>query len=185
MMVFTETPLKGSYSIELNPLKDNRGYFERLFCKKELSTIGFTKEIVQTNHSYTFKKGTFRGLHFQCPPYTETKIIKCIKGSIYDIAIDIRKGSPTFLHWCGVELTENNNKMLFLPEGYAHGFQTLQDNTELLYFHSEYYNPESEGGLNYKDPILKLVLPFEITDISERDNKHSFLLDPANELPNF
>jgi dTDP-4-dehydrorhamnose 3,5-epimerase len=185
MMNFIETPLKGAFIIEISPLKDHRGFFERMFCKKELSAIGFTKEIVQVNHSYTLKKGTVRGLHFQRPPFAETKIIRCIKGSVFDIAVDIRKESPTFLHWYGVELTEDNNKLYYLPEGFAHGFQTLQANTELLYFHSEYFNHQSEGALNFNDPILKLVLPLQITDMSERDRMHPFIVDPVYELPDF
>lgn len=184
-MKFTETPLKGAYIIDIEPILDNRGLFERMYCKKELSVIGFTKEIVQINHSYTIKRGTVRGMHFQKTPYAETKIIKCIRGSAFDLAVDIRKESPTYLRWYGVELTEDNNKMNFLPEGFAHGFQTLQANTELLYFHSEYYNPQNEGAINIKDPIIKLVLPLQISDISDRDNKYPFINDPATDLPNF
>jgi len=184
-MNFFETPLKGSYIIEINPLKDNRGYFERLYCKKEMHVIGFTKEIIQINHSFSVKKGTLRGMHFQKPPYAEAKFIKCIKGSVLDIAVDIRMKSPTFLSWFSVELTENNNRMYYLPEGFAHGFQTLQENTELLYFHSEFYNPENEGAINYKDPILNLTLNHEITDISKRDSKQPFIIDPFAELPNY
>jgi len=184
-MKFSETGLKGAYTIELNPLTDNRGLFERLFCKKELSAIGFNKEIVQINHSYTFKKGTLRGLHFQRPPYAEIKFIKCIKGSVFDVAVDIRKESPTFLHWFGVELAEDNNKMYYLPEGFAHGFQTLKSNTELLYFHTGYYNPGSEVGINYSDPFLDLKFPLKVTEISVRDKSHSYLSDPYTELPDF
>lgn len=184
-MKFTKTPLHGAFIVNIEPAKDNRGLFERLFCKKELSAIGFTKDIVQINHSITVKKGTLRGLHYQRPPYAETKFVKCIRGSVFDIAVDIRKASPTFLHWYGIELTEENSKMFYLPEGFAHGFQTLQANSELLYFHSEYYNHQNEGALNYKEPFLRLVLPLEITDISDRDNTHPFLIDPLADLPIF
>jgi dTDP-4-dehydrorhamnose 3,5-epimerase len=185
MIRFIDSPLKGVYIIELNPLKDNRGYFERLFCKEEFSAIGFTKEIVQINLSHSVKRGTVRGLHFQQPPHAETKFIKCIKGSVFDVAVDIRKESPTFLHWYGIELSDANNKMVYLPEGFAHGFQTLEANTELLYFHSEFHDNQNERILNINDPILNLALPIEITDISERDRMQAFMIDPVAEMPVF
>jgi dTDP-4-dehydrorhamnose 3,5-epimerase len=184
-MKFKETPLKDSYVIELEPHTDIRGYFERLFCRKELMTIGFSKEIVQVNLSFSKKKGTLRGMHYQLPPYTETRIIKCIRGSVFDVAVDIRKNSPTFLKCFGLELTRENNRMLFIPEGFAHGFQTLKSNTELIYFHTGYYNSGSEAALNYEDPLLDLKFPLNVTEISLRDKSHSFLSDPYLELPDF
>jgi dTDP-4-dehydrorhamnose 3,5-epimerase len=184
-MNFKETPLKDSYIIQIDPHKDDRGFFERLFCKKELLTIGFSKEIVQINHSFSKKKGTLRGMHYQLPPFTETRIIKCIRGSVFDVAVDLRKNSPTFLKYFGIKLTEDNNRMLFIPEGFAHGFQTLKSNTELLYFHTGYYNPGMEAAINYADPFVDLKLPLKVTEISTRDKNHPYLKNPQSELPDF
>jgi dTDP-4-dehydrorhamnose 3,5-epimerase len=184
-MKFTKTPLKDSFIIEIEPHPDNRGYFERLFCIKEFQTIGFSKEIVQINHSFSIEKGTFRGMHYQLPPNMETRIIKCIRGSVYDIAVDLRKDSATFLQCYGVELTQDNNKMFLIPEGFAHGFQTLKKNTELLYFHTGFYNPLSEAAINYLDPWLALELPLKVTEISVRDKEHKYLNNPESELPDF
>jgi dTDP-4-dehydrorhamnose 3,5-epimerase len=184
-MIFNETPLKGVYIIEIEPHFDNRGYFERLICRKELLAIGLSKEIVQVNHSFSKKRGTLRGLHFQVPPFCETRIIKCIRGSVFDVAVDLRKEAPTFLKWFGLELTEENNRMLFIPEGFAHGFQTLKSNTELLYFHTGYYNPSAEAAVNYSDPVIKIKFPLKVTEISVRDQSHSYLTDPRTELPEF
>jgi dTDP-4-dehydrorhamnose 3,5-epimerase len=185
MMKFIESKIKGHYVIEVDQFRDTRGLFERIFCKQEFSAIGFHQEIVQINHSLSVKKGTVRGMHFQIPPFDEIKIIKCIKGSVYDIAIDLHKESSTFLKWQEVELTDENNKMVLIPAGFAHGFQTLRDNSELLYFHTGYYNPENERALNYMDPRLKLVFPLKISEISERDKCHPFINDPVNDIPFF
>ena len=184
-MNFRATPLKESYVIELDPHKDDRGFFERLFCREEFLSIGFSKEIVQINHSFSKKKGTLRGMHYQLPPYTETRVIKCIRGSVFDVAVDIRKESPTFLKWFGLELSPENNRMLFIPEGFAHGFQTLKSNTELLYFHTGYYNPSAEAAINYSDPLFKIKFPLKVTEISYRDKSHSYISDPHTELPDF
>jgi dTDP-4-dehydrorhamnose 3,5-epimerase len=184
-MIFNQIPLKDAYVIEIEPHQDNRGYFERLICRNEMMGIGLTKEIVQINHSFSKQKGTLRGMHYQVPPFTETRIIKCIKGSVFDVAIDIRKESPTFLKWFGLELTEGNNRMLFIPEGFAHGFQTLKNNSELLYFHTGYYNPQAEAAINYSDPLLKIKFPLKVTEISDRDKSHTFITDPHKELPDF
>lgn len=174
-MKFKETPIKNLYTIELQPNIDDRGFFVRSFCKKELAEIGLNKEIVQVNHSATLQKGSFRGFHFQYPPYAETKIIRCIKGRVLDFAIDIRKNSPTFLQHFSIELSEENFRALYLPEGFAHGFQVLSENSEMLYFHTEFYNKNGEGALNYSDPKLKIELPLEITEISDRDKNHKFI----------
>ena len=131
------------------------------------------------------ERGTLRGLHFQVPPFTETRIIKCIRGSVFDVAVDLRKESPTFLKWFGLELTSEKNKMLFIPEGFAHGFQTLKSNTELLYFHTCYYNPLYEAAVNYSDPLFKIKFPLKVTEISDRDRSHSCISDPHTELPDF
>jgi len=174
-MIFNETNLKGSYILELKSLEDNRGFFLRSFCKNDFKEIGLSKEIVQINHTKTYNKGAFRGFHFQYPPFAETKIIRCIKGKVLDIFIDLRFNSPTFLQNYRVELSEKNLKTVFIPEGFAHGFQVLEDNSEMLYFHTAFYNKEYEGGLNYLDPKLSISLPIEITEISERDKNHQFI----------
>ena len=174
-MKFITTHIKDLYIIELEPFTDNRGMFSRIYCKNELKEIGHTKEIVNINHSLTKKKGALRGLHFQYPPKAEIKIVKCIKGSIYDVAIDLRKNSPSFLNWFAEILSSKNMKMLYIPEGFAHGFQTLEDNCELIYFHSEFYSPEYEGGINYKDPQINIKWPLDIMDISKRDQNFDYI----------
>lgn len=174
-MKFTETKLKNLFVIELTPYKDDRGMFSRLFCKNEFKEINFLKDIVQINHSITKKTGAIRGLHFQHPPKSETKIIRCLKGSIFDVAVDIRKNSPTFLQWHGEILSGANMKSYYLPDGFAHGFQVLEENSELLYLHTEFYNPDYEGGLNYKDPALNIKWPLSTSDVSERDENFPFI----------
>lgn len=168
-MKFQPLALSGAYTIELEPRGDERGRFMRLFCAKELAAIGHNKLIVNVNHSYTQQKGTIRGLHFQYPPDCEVKIVKCLRGAIWDCIVDIRKGSPTFLQWVSVELTQENDRMIYIPEGFAHGFQALSDDVELLYFHSQYYAKQSEGGLRFDDPILNILWPIRPTVMSERD----------------
>lgn len=171
---FIPTPLAGAYIIHSNAFEDERGSFSRIFCKEELAEI-FEGDILQINHSVTFKKGSFRGFHFQYPPFCEEKIVKCIKGSIIDIIIDIRKDSKTFLKSHQEVLSSENNNMLFIPKGFAHGFQTLEEDTELLYFHSEQYNPKNEGALSFKDPNLMIHLPLEVSEISPKDLEHPFM----------
>ena len=174
-MIFAPTHLAGSYEIALEPRIDNRGWFARFFCKDEFAQIGHTKEWVQLNHSCTLKKGAIRGMHFQNPPFSEIKMVRCIAGSVYDVIIDLRKGSDTFLKWYGTELSAHNKKMLYIPAGFAHGFQTLEDNCELLYHHSEYYKPVAEAGIRYNDPIIGLEWPIPVAEISERDTAHPLL----------
>ncbi|MEO0272287.1 MAG: dTDP-4-dehydrorhamnose 3,5-epimerase [candidate division WOR-3 bacterium] len=171
------TSLAGLICIERNPLMDARGYFERLFCEKELETILAKRRIVQINHTFTAKKGSIRGLHFQYPPYAEMKFVTCIKGEVFDIAVDIRKGSPTFLKWHGEILTQDNFKTLIIPEGFAHGFQTLQDGTEIIYFVSSFYNPSAEGGLNPFDPKISIKWPTEVREVSDKDSKWPLIDD--------
>ena len=170
LMQFTDTPLKGAYIIEPEPIKDARGSFSRIYCKSELSKIDLNENIVQINHSKTARKGSIRGLHYQKKPATEIKIVKCISGSIFDVIVDIRKNSSTFLKWFGTNLTKDNMKMMFIPKGFAHGFQTLESNTELIYFHTQFYAPDLEGGLLYNDPKLSIKWPMVETFVSERDN---------------
>ena len=168
-MKFKETKLKDLYIIKLEPFQDNRGFFSRVFCKNELKEIGLNKEIVQINQSLTKTKGTIRGMHFQYPPRTEVKIIKCVRGLIFDVAVDIRKNSPSFLQWHSEILSNENFKMLYIPEGFAHGFQALENNSEIIYFNSEFYSPECEGGIRYNDPKIKINWPMEPSEISKKD----------------
>ncbi len=176
-MKFTETPLKGSYVVDLDPFQDERGWFARTYCKKEFDSIGHTKEWVQLNHSFTKKKGTIRGMHYQLPPYSEIKLVRCISGSVYDVIIDLRKGSSTFLNFFEVELSSINRKMLYIPEGFAHGFQTLADDSELLYHHSQFYLPGVEGGIKYNEPKINIQWPLPVGSISSRDISHPFIDD--------
>lgn len=176
-MMFEETILKGSFVIGLNILEDDRGWFARTFCKEEFEKIGHKIEWLQLNHSFTKQKGTIRGMHFQEPPFGEIKLVRCIAGIVYDVMIDLRKDSPTFLQSFGAELSADNKKMIYIPEGFAHGFQTLSDNCELMYHHSEFYKPNIESGLKYDDPKLNIEWPLLVTNISERDKQHDFLKD--------
>jgi dTDP-4-dehydrorhamnose 3,5-epimerase len=176
-MTFTETTLPGSFVIGLEPFSDDRGWFARTFCKKEFEQIGHTKEWVQLNHSVTYKKGSIRGMHFQYPPHTEIKMVRCIAGAIFDVIIDLRGGSPSFLQWFGQELSAGNKKMLYIPEGFAHGFQTLTDDCELIYHHTSFYVPGAEGGIKYDDKKTDIDWTLPVTEISERDKQHPYLED--------
>jgi dTDP-4-dehydrorhamnose 3,5-epimerase len=174
-MIFTETYLKGSYVITPEPKGDERGWFARTFCNIEFTQIGHAKEWVQLNHSFSAEKGTLRGMHFQLPPHAEIKMVRCIAGSVYDVIVDIRKDSSTFLQWVGVELSSTNKKMMYIPEGFAHGFQTLTDHVELIYHHTAHYEPTAEQGLNALDPRLNISWPEKINIMSDRDKDHHFL----------
>ena len=174
-MTFKETILKGSFVIDLTPFQDKRGWFARTFCKDEFATIGHTKEWVQMNHSFTKQQGTIRGMHYQLPPFSEIKLVRCIAGAVFDVIVDIRKNSPTFLQWFGIELSANNKKMIYIPKGFAHGFQTLTDDAELIYHHSEFYKPNVEGGIKHTEPKVNIDWKLDVTNISERDKEHNFL----------
>lgn len=174
-MIFNPTPLNGAYVIDLEPIRDQRGFFSRTFCKREFQSIDHSVEFVQFNHSSSGSKGTLRGMHYQVPPSAEIKLIRCIKGKVYDVIIDIRKGSPGFLNHYGVILSEENMKMIYVPEGFAHGFQTLEDDTQLLYHHTAYYSPGHEKGLNYADPAFGIKWPLTPVHMSEKDEKHPFI----------
>lgn len=176
-MKFTETPLKGSYVIDLEFFEDERGTFARTYCKNDYKAIGHTKEWVQLNYSFTKHKGTIRGMHFQLPPYSEIKLICCVTGAVYDVIIDLRKGSPTFLSYFGVELSAKNKRMIYIPEGFAHGGQALMNNCELIYNHSQFYLPGVERGIRYNDPKINIEWPLPMQYISEKDNLHLFLDD--------
>ncbi len=155
--------------------KDSRGDFYKLFNDELKQHSKMSKPILEINRSLTKKRGSIRGMHFQYPPYHETKIITCLKGSVKDIVVDIRKNSPTFLDYMSIKLDDIDNKMIIIPGGYAHGFQTLQDNCELLYFHDQVYSKKNEGALNYKDPALGIEWDLECTEISDRDSTHQFI----------
>jgi len=174
-MKFKETPLKGSFVIDLQPVEDERGWFARYYCKDEFKSIGHTKEWVQLNHSVTNKKGSLRGMHYQLKPFTEIKLVRCISGAVFDVIVDLRKGSESFLQWFGVELSAVNKKMIYIPEGFAHGFQCLIDDCQLLYHHTEFYRPGAEGGIRYKDPLINISWPLDVTFISTRDKEHPVL----------
>lgn len=174
-MKFLETPLPGAYLIELEPLRDERGLFARTFCQEEFSRIGFQKRIVQINHSVTRKKGSIRGIHYQLPPASEAKLIRCIHGRVFDVMMDLRSASPNFLRHYGVELSKDNMRMVFIPEGFAHGFQTLTDDAELLYHHSEFYTPYCERGLRYDDPALAINWPLPVSEVSVKDQSYPLI----------
>jgi dTDP-4-dehydrorhamnose 3,5-epimerase len=176
-MIFTETPLKGSYIIEPAPYQDERGWFARTYYRKEFAAIGHDREWVQINHSFTTKRGTIRGMHFQVSPFSEIKFIRCIAGAVYDVIVDIRRDSPGFLQWYGAELSAANRKMIYVPAGFAHGFQSLADNTELIYHHSEYYTSGAEGGICFDDTRIGIEWPLELTAISDRDRNHPYLTE--------
>lgn len=176
-MTFSPTPLKGSYIINLTPFSDERGWFARTYCENEFREIGHAEKWVQMNHSCTTKKGTVRGMHYQLPPFREIKMVRCIRGKAFDVIIDIRKDSATFLQWFGVELSPEAMNMLYIPVGFAHGFQTLSDNSEMIYHHSEFYTPGAEGGIKYNDPAVNIKWPLEVTSISERDLNHPGLTE--------
>lgn len=174
-MKFIKTKLKDVYLIKLEPLNDKRGFFERLFCQKDFHRIGLKKPLVQMNYSVTKKTGTIRGLHYQLPPYTEAKIVTCLRGKIFDCVVDLRRGSPTFLQWHGEILSEKNQKAIFVPEGFAHGLQTLSDNSGVLYLNTNFFHPTHERGLRYNDPLMSIDWQLKITEISDKDSQRPFL----------
>jgi dTDP-4-dehydrorhamnose 3,5-epimerase len=176
-MTFTPTPLQGSFIIEPNVFADERGWFARFYCKNDFQEIGHQKEWVQLNHSVTNKKGTIRGMHFQLNPFREIKMVKCIAGAVYDVIVDVRRESATFLKWFGVELSASNKKMLYIPERFAHGFQCLQDHCELIYHHTEFYAPNSEGGIRFDDPKINITWPLPVSLVSSRDSAHVLIDD--------
>jgi len=169
------TPLSGLTVAETTPISDHRGAFARLFCERELASILEGRHIVQINHSCTVTIGAVRGLHFQYPPYAEMKLVRCLKGRVWDVAVDLRAGSPTFLHWHGEELTPGNTRMMIIPEGFAHGFQVQEHGSELLYLHTACYEPTAEGGVACNDPQLGIAWPLPVQDLSHRDANHPYL----------
>ena len=170
-----DLPLTGLKKITRLHLGDQRGFLSRLFCEEELRQAGWIKPVVQINLTYTKKKGTVRGMHFQHPPHAEMKLVSCLRGKIFDVAVDIRKGSPTFLQWRSVILSAENRDALLIPEGFAHGFQSLDTDVEILYFHSVPYAPQAESGLMATDPRLGIVWPLPIEELYGRDASHPLL----------
>jgi dTDP-4-dehydrorhamnose 3,5-epimerase len=174
-MKFKPTIIAGVYEIEMEPFTDKRGWFGRFYCKNEFAEIGHDKEWVQMNHSFTKEKGALRGMHFQKAPYAEIKMVRCISGCVYDVVVDLRKDSETFLKWVGVELSAAKKNMIYIPVGCAHGFQTLSANCELIYLHSDFYNSSAESGVKYDDPAIGIKWPLEVQQVSERDQKHELI----------
>jgi dTDP-4-dehydrorhamnose 3,5-epimerase len=172
-------PLAGLKRITRQRLGDERGFLARLFCAEALGNAGWAKPIAQINHTFTALPGTLRGMHFQHPPHAEMKLVSCLAGEVFDVAVDLRAGSPTFLQWHGEILSGENGRALLIPEGFAHGFQTLTPDVTMLYCHSQAYVPEAEAGLNPNDPRLKITWPRPVTVLSTRDENHPML------LPNF
>jgi dTDP-4-dehydrorhamnose 3,5-epimerase len=166
------TPLKDLFVVETDSHKDSRGEFSRIYCEHELYGVIGDRKIVQMNISRTRAIGTVRGMHFQIPPHAEMKLVRCQKGRIWDVVIDIRKGSPTFLRWYAEELSENNNRIMVISEGFAHGFQVLEDDSELLYAHTAFFSPSSEVGIRFDDPALAISWPLIPTGLSPRDTGH-------------
>ncbi len=174
-MIFNQTELKDAFIIELEQKGDRRGFFARTFCAQEFEAHGLKSTVAQCNLSFNYKKGTLRGMHYQIPPAAETKLIRCIRGAIYDVIIDMRPESPTFLQYIGVELSAENHKALYVPEMFAHGYQALTDETEILYQVTEFYTPGYERGLRYDDPFFNIKWPEEVTEISEKDLNWSLM----------
>jgi len=172
-MKFIETKLKGAFIVEVEKREDSRGFFGRAWCKNEFEQHGLKTNICQINTSKTLKKGTVRGFHYQVGPHFETKFVRCTRGSIYDVIIDLRPESATFLQWIGVELNETNLKMIYVPENFAQGFLTLENNCEIYYLTTEFYVPKSERGIKYDDPAFNIEWPIEIQFVSKKDMNHA------------
>jgi dTDP-4-dehydrorhamnose 3,5-epimerase len=171
-MLFIETPLPDALIIELEKRSDERGFFARVFCEREFSDRDLAGRFVQVNNSLARQRGTLRGMHYQLPPSAEVKLVRCIRGSLYDVIIDLRTASPTFGQHFGIELSAESRKMLYVPKGFAHGFITLQDDTEAFYFVDEFYDPERERGIRWNDPRFGIEWPLEPVVISDKDRGH-------------
>lgn len=168
-MIFKPLPLEGAHLIQLEKFSDERGFFARYFCKDEFEKAGLESDFVQVNNSLSKEKGTLRGLHYQRPPQAEVKLVRCIKGAIWDVIVDIRKGSKSYGKWTGAELSEENRDMMYVPKGFAHGFISLTDDSEILYMVSAKYNPELEGTLRWNDPVHGIEWPIQPRILSEKD----------------
>lgn len=176
-MIFNETKLSGAYVIEIEKKEDERGFFARTWDKEEFCTRGLESKVIQSSISFNKKKGTIRGMHYQIEPYEEVKYVRCTRGKIFDVIIDLRKNSKTFKKWISVELSSTNHKMLYIPKGFAHGFQTLEDNTELHYDITEIFNSECSRGYRWDDPVFGIKWPTNVSEISKRDKEHKSFLE--------
>ena len=172
-MIFVETRLKGAFVIEPERLEDERGFFARTWCQREFEAYGLNPRLVQCNISFNKEAGTLRGMHYQAAPYEEAKLVRCTQGAIHDVIIDLRPESPTFKQHTAVVLTAQNRKMLYVPEGFAHGFLTLEDHTEVFYQMSEFYAPEYARGVRWNDPVFNIQWPTAVQVISDRDRNYS------------
>lgn len=181
-MIFTETRLQGAYILDLERKEDSRGFFARAFCQLEFAEHGLKSTIAQANIAFNHFKGTIRGMHFQFPPSAETKLVRCTRGAIHDIIVDLRPESPTYLEHVGVDLTEDNGRALYVPERFAHGYQVLRDKTETSYQVGEFYTPGAEGGLPYYDTDLDLEWPLPVTIVSEKDRHWKSLREQEHTL---
>lgn len=180
-MIFTETKIKGAYLIDLDKHEDERGFFARSWCGDEFEKQGLNARLVQCNISFNQKRGTLRGMHYQVAPYEEAKLVRCTMGALYDVIIDLRSDSPTYKEWFSVELTAQNYRALYVPEGFAHGFQTLVDETEVFYQMSEYYHPECARGVRWDDPTFEISWPIFSPIVSDKDSAFSPLKSEAYE----
>lgn len=176
-MKTTTTPLSGLIVVETTPVRDPRGRFTRIFCDAELAAARSHLQFRQINLSATGQRGTVRGLHYQMPPAAEAKLIRCLRGSVFDVAIDLRRDSPTFLAWHAVELSSGNDRQVLIPEGFAHGFQSLTDDVELLYMHTAPWTPSHEIGVRHDDPRIGIAWPLPVSQVSDRDSSYSLLSD--------
>ncbi len=170
-MIFTETELKGAYIIEVEKSEDDRGFFSRIWDKKIFEEKGLDSKIIQSSISFNKKRGTMRGMHYQIEPYAESKLLSCTKGKIFDVIVDLREDSKTFKNWISVELSESNHKMLYIPKGFAHGFQTLEDNSKIYYQITQIYSPEHSRGFRFDDEDFRIKWPIEISMISQKDSE--------------
>jgi dTDP-4-dehydrorhamnose 3,5-epimerase len=174
-MIFTTGPIQGPTIIDLEKHRDDRGFFARAYCKREFAEQGLAHDMVQTNVSFSKARGTLRGMHYQKPPHQEAKLVRCTSGALYDVVVDVRSASDTYGEWMGVELSADTHRMFYVPEGFAHGFLTLEDETEVVYQVSEFYAPESEEGLRYDDPALDIDWPISVQVISDKDRSWPLL----------
>ena len=177
-MKISSTALPGVFVIDLEPIGDDRGYFARFWCFRELEKQGLAFSVAQINTSYSAAAGTVRGLHYQHAPHAEAKIVACTSGRVFDVAVDARPDSPTYLQWFGTELSARNNRLLYVPEGFAHGYQTLEEDTRLLYLVSRYYAPEAEDGIRHDDPAVGIDWPHEVTALSRKDEQWPLVEPP-------
>jgi dTDP-4-dehydrorhamnose 3,5-epimerase len=174
-VIFTELPLPGAYRIDPEPHADHRGFFARTWCAREFEARGLNPRLVQCNISFNARRGILRGMHFQAPPHAEAKLVRCTRGAIYDVLIDLRRDSPTFRRWAAVELTADNRRAVYVPEGFAHGFQTLEDRSDVFYQMSQFYHPESHRGVRWDDPAFGIAWPIAPPVLSAADSQYPLL----------